>query len=50
MVDTHFCNNIQYFCNFKLSISITMAGDSKAEIYGYSDINLAIKMGKQRLT
>ena len=27
-----------------------MAGDSGAEIYGYNDINLAIKVGKQRLT
>ena len=31
-------------------MSIAMAGDSRAEIYGYSDINLAIKVGKQRLT
>jgi hypothetical protein len=50
MADTHFYNNIRYFCNFKLSISIAITGDSKAEIYGYDDINLAIKVGKQRLT
>ena len=50
MVDTYFCNNIRYFHNFKLSISIAIAGDPKAEIYRYSNINLAIKVGKQRLT
>jgi hypothetical protein len=27
-----------------------MAGDSRAEIYRYGNINLAIKVGKQRLT
>ena len=27
-----------------------MAKDSRAEIYRYSNINLAIKVGKQRLT
>ncbi len=31
-------------------MSIATARDSGAEIYGYSDINLAIKVGKQRLT
>jgi hypothetical protein len=31
-------------------MSIAIAGDSRAEIYGYGDINLAIKVGKQRLT
>ena len=46
MADTHFCNNIKYFCNFKPSISIVIAGDSRAEIYKYSNINLAIKVGK----
>ena len=46
MVDTHFCNNIRYFYNFKPSISTVTAGDSRAEIYGYSNINLAIKVGK----
>jgi hypothetical protein len=46
MADTHFCNNIEYFCNFKLSISIITARDSKVEIYKYSNINLAIKVGK----
>jgi hypothetical protein len=30
-------------------MSIAIAGDSRAEIYGYSNINLAIKVGKQRL-
>ena len=46
MVDTHFYNNIRYFRNFKLSISIVIARDYRAEIYRYGDINLAIKVGK----
>ena len=46
IADTHFCNNIRYFCNFKLYISIITARDSGAEIYRYSDINLTIKVGK----
>jgi len=46
MADTHFCNNIRYFCNFKPSISIATAGDSRAEIHKYSNINLVIKVGK----
>jgi len=46
MADTYFCNDIRYFRDFKLSISIAIAGDSRAEIYGYGDINLAIKVGK----
>jgi len=46
MVDTYFCNNIRYFRNFKLSISIATARDSRVEIYGYGNINLAIKVGK----
>ena len=46
MADTYFCNNIQYFCDFKPSMSTAIAGDFRAEIYGYSDINLAIKVGK----
>ena len=50
MADTHFCNDIRYFYDFKLSIFIVMAGDSGAEIYRYGNINLAIKVGKQRLT
>ena len=50
IVDTYFCNDIRYFRDFKLSISIAIARDSRAEIYGYSNINLAIKVGKQRLT
>ena len=50
MADTYFCNNIRYFYDFKLSISIVTARDSRAEIYRYSNINLAIKVGKQRLT
>jgi len=45
MADTHFCNNIRYFHNFKLSIFIATARDFRAEIYGYSDINLVIKVG-----
>ena len=31
-------------------MSIAMAGDSRVEIYRYGNINLAIKVGKQRLT
>jgi len=46
MADTHFYNDIRYFHNFKLSISIATARDSGAEIYRYSNINLAIKVGK----
>lgn len=46
MADTHFCNNIRYFRDFKPSILTAMAGDSGAEIHGYSNINLAIKVGK----
>ena len=46
MVNTHFCNNIRYFYNFKPYISTATARDSGAEIYKYSDINLAIKVGK----
>ena len=46
MTDTHFYNNIRYFYDFKLYISIVMARDFRAEIYRYSDINLAIKVGK----
>jgi hypothetical protein len=46
IADTYFCNDIRYFCNFKLSISIVIARDSRAEIYRYGDINLAIKVGK----
>jgi hypothetical protein len=50
MADTHFCNDIRYFRDFKPSMSIATAGDSGAEIHGYGDINLAIEVGKQRLT
>jgi len=50
MADTHFCNDIRYSYNFKLSMSTATARDSRAEIHGYSNINLAIKVGKQRLT
>ena len=46
IADTHFYNDIRYFCDFKPCMSIAMAGDSRAEIYGYSNINLAIKVGK----
>jgi len=46
MADTHFCNNIRYFYDLKPYRSIATAGDTRAEIHGYSDINLAIKVGK----
>jgi len=46
MADTHFYNNIRYFRDFKPSMSIATAGDSGAEIYRYSNINLAIKVGE----
>jgi len=46
MADTYFCNNIRYFRDLKLCISTAIAGDAGAEIYGYGDINLAIKVGK----
>jgi len=46
MVDTHFYNNIRYFRDLKLYISIATARDSRAEIYRYSNINLVIKVGK----
>jgi len=46
MADTYFCNDIRYFRDFKLSISIATAGDSKAEIHRYGNINLAIKVGE----
>jgi len=46
MADTHFYNNIRYFRNFKPSMSIVTAGDSRAEIYKYGNINLVIKVGK----
>ena len=46
MADTHFYNDIRYFYNFKLSMSIATAGDSRAEIYRYGNINLVIKVGK----
>jgi len=46
MADTYFYNNIRYFRDFKLSMSIAIAGDSGAEIHGYGNINLAIKVGK----
>jgi hypothetical protein len=45
MADTYFYNNIRYFYNLKLSISIAIARDSRAEIHRYSNINLAIKVG-----
>jgi len=46
MADTHFWNNIRYFCNLKPCKSIATAGDTRAEIYGYGNINLVIKVGK----
>ena len=46
IVDTYFCNNIKYFYNFKLCMSTAMARDSKVEIHKYSNINLAIEVGK----
>jgi len=50
MVDIHFCNDIRYFRNLKPCISIATARDARAEIHGYGNVNLAIKVGKQRLT
>jgi len=46
MADTHFCNDIRYFCDLKPCMSIATAGDAGVEIHGYGDINLAIKVGK----
>jgi len=46
MVDTHFCNDIRYFHNLKPYIFTAIARDLGAEIYGYGDISLAIKVGK----
>ena len=46
IADTYFYNNIRYFCDFKPYMSTVMARDSRAEIYRYSDINLAIKVSK----
>ncbi len=46
MADTHFCNDIWYFYDFKPSMSTVIARDFRAEIHGYSDINLAIEVGK----
>jgi len=46
MADIHFCNNIRYFRDLKLYISTVTARDARAEIYGYGNINLAIKVGE----
>ena len=46
MADTYFYNNIRYFCNFKLSMSIATARDLGVEIHRYGDINLVIEVGK----
>ena len=46
MADTHFYNNIRYFCDFKPCIFIAMARDFRAEIHGYGNINLVIEVGK----
>jgi len=46
MADTYFCNDIRYFRNLKLCMSIVIAGDAGAEIHGYGNINLVIKVGK----
>ena len=46
MADTYFYNNIRYFRNLKPYMSIVIARDARAEIYRYSNINLAIKVGK----
>jgi len=46
MVDIHFCNDIRYFCDLKPCMSIAIARDARAEIYGYGNINLAIKVGE----
>ena len=46
MADTHFCNDIRYFYDFKPSISTATAKNTRAEIHKYNNINLAIKVGK----
>jgi len=46
MADIHFCNNIRYFRDLKLYISTAIAGDARAEIHGYGNINLAIEVGE----
>jgi len=46
MADTHFCNDIRYFRDLKPCMSIATAGDARAEIHGYGNINLVIKVGK----
>jgi len=46
MADTHFYNNIRYFRDLKPYISTAIAGDAGVEIHGYSNVNLAIKVGK----
>jgi len=46
MANTHFCNNIRYFRDLKPYIFTVTARDARAEIYGYGNINLAIKVGK----
>jgi len=46
MADTHFCNDIRYFRDLKLYISIATAGDAGAEIHGYGNVNLVIKVGE----
>ena len=46
MVDTHFYNDTRYFYNLKPYISTAIARDARAEIYGYGNINLAIKVGQ----
>jgi len=49
MAGTHFYNNIRYFCDFKLYIFIVIARDTRAEIHGYGNINLAIKVHRQNM-
>ncbi len=46
MADTYFYNNIRYFYDFKPCIFTAIVKDARAEIYRYSNINLAIKVGK----
>jgi len=46
IADIYFCNDIRYFRDLKLYISTATAGDAGVEIYGYGNINLAIKVGE----
>jgi len=46
MADIYFYNDIRYFRDLKPYISIVIARDAGAEIYGYSNVNLVIKVGE----